>query len=256
MDKTPQLPGKFIWFEHASNDTAKARAFYEPLFGWHVESMPMAGQTYSMLMNGDRGIGGLTAAQPDVPNHWMSYISVIDVDDRFRAATAAGAKPLLPPTDFPPVGRGAGFTDPTGAAVCIWKSVNGDRPDDATTPVGDFTWNELWTPDQKTALAFYERVFAYTHDVMSMGEQGDYLVIKSPDGRTRGGIFGSTTPGTPPMWLPYVRVADCDATLAKAQSLGAQQVIMPPTDIPNVGRFALVLDPLRAAIAFITPVQA
>ena len=58
MEKTPHLPGKFIWFEHVSNDIAKARAFYEQLFGWHVESMPMGNQTYRMLMNGDGGVGG------------------------------------------------------------------------------------------------------------------------------------------------------------------------------------------------------
>ena len=46
-----RIPGKFIWFEHVANDIAKARAFYEPLFGWHAESMPMGGQTYHMILD-------------------------------------------------------------------------------------------------------------------------------------------------------------------------------------------------------------
>ena len=46
------LPGKFVWFEHASTDPAAARKFYEPLFGWHVENMAMGDQQYAMIMNG------------------------------------------------------------------------------------------------------------------------------------------------------------------------------------------------------------
>ena len=53
----------------------------------------------------------------------------------------------------------------------------------------------------------------------------------------------------PPMWLPYVKVNDCDASAAKAQQLGARAIVVPPTDIPNIGRFCVLLDPFGAAIA-------
>ena len=36
-------PGRFVWFEHLSNDIPKARAFYEKLFGWNAETMAMPG---------------------------------------------------------------------------------------------------------------------------------------------------------------------------------------------------------------------
>jgi len=254
METTPYLPGKFVWFEYVSNDAARARAFYEPLFGWRTESMPMGDQSYQMLMNGDHGIGGLTAAGTGAPNRWISYVSVTDVDASFRAAIAAGAKAVFQPADFGPVGRGAGLADPTGAAFCLWKSARGDTPDH-DVPAGDWAWNELWTSDAKAALAFYQRVFGFTHDTMNMGEQGDYYILKSGDGQSRGGLAQSSMAGAPPMWLPYVRVTDCDATVAKAQTLGAKQVLMPPTDIPNIGRFAILLDPLGAPIAVIRMAQ-
>lgn len=248
---TPHLPGKFVWFEHVSSDVTKARAFYEPLFGWHVERMPLGDQSYDMLMHDSSGgIGGLTTAQAGERTHWASYLSVPNVDDRFAAATKAGAKPLLPPSDFGPVGRGAAVLDPTGAAVCLWKSARGDRPDlDNDTPNGDWCWNELWTPDAKTALAFYEKVFGYTHDNMDMGPQGTYYILKAGD-KPRAGLFQAPDNKTPPMWLPYVKVGDCDASSAKAAQLGAQ-VVMPPTDIPSVGRFSVFIDPQGAALAVI-----
>jgi predicted enzyme related to lactoylglutathione lyase len=245
------LPGKFVWFEHVSSDIGKARAFYEPLFDWHVESMPMGGESYSMIMTaGNQGIGGLTKARPGAASHWQSYLSVADVDASYAAAIAAGAKSQMAPVDFGKVGRGAALTDPTGAAFSLWRSADADRPDAEQTPVGEWYWNELWTPDAKTALAFYERVFGYAHDAMDMGPQGTYYVLKSPDGKARGGLMQSHDPKAQTMWLPYVGVADCDASAAKAGRLGAQ-VVVAPTDIPGVGRFAVLIDPLGAAVAVI-----
>jgi len=245
------LPGKFVWFEHVSNDVAKARAFYEPLFNWHVEAMPMGDQTYSMIHNGDAGIGGMVAADAGPPARWMSYLSVLDVDTSFMAATRAGARPLMPPTDFGQVGRGAAIVDPTGAAVSLWNGSNADRPDVPKAAVGDWTWNELWTGDAKKALAFYEKVFGYSHETMQMGgDAGPYHILKSRDGKMRAGLMASSMKDAPTMWLPYVEVADCDAAAAKAQKLGAQQAV-PPTDIPNIGRFAVFVDPTGAGIAVI-----
>jgi predicted enzyme related to lactoylglutathione lyase len=249
---TPHLPGKFIWFEHTSPDIGRARAFYEPLLGWHVEAMPLGPQTYHMILNGDQGIGGLLAGDAGARAYWLSHVSVTDVDDRFRAALAAGAKAVMPPADFPPVGRGATILDPAGARLSLWKSANGDRPDPEQIPVGDWLWDELWSQDAPRSLAFYEQLLGFTHEVMSMGAQGTYLVIKSPDGRGRGGIWQAEDPNTPPQWLPYVHVADCDASAAKAQSLGAT-LCVPPTDIPTVGRFTVVFDPQGATLALMTP---
>jgi predicted enzyme related to lactoylglutathione lyase len=49
-----------------------------------------------------------------------------------------------------------------------------------------------------------------------------------------------------------VCVADCDATSAKATSLGAT-VCVAPTDIPGVGRLALFNDPQGTSIAILKP---
>ena len=52
--------------------------------------------------------------------------------------------------------------------------------------------------------------------------------------------------------MPYVQVADVDATLASAKRLGAN-VCMDGTDIPTVGRIGMVVDPQGAMIAVIKP---
>jgi uncharacterized protein len=247
------LPGKFVWFEHLSADIPKARKFYDALFGWHTESIPMGAQRYSMILNGDgttsEGIGGYRGVDAAARPAWMSYLSVTDVDASYVAALAAGASALSPPTDFGPFGRGATLTDPTGAAFSIWKSAQGDQPDAAKTPIGSWCWNELWTTDDARALAFYEQVFGYAHDTMELGADGIYYMVKTGE-IARGGVMHSVRADAPSMWLPYVAVADCDATATRARALGGK-VLMEPSDIPSVGRYAIAEDTLGAAIAFI-----
>lgn len=244
------LPGKFTWFDHVSSDVAKARAFYEELFGWKVQTFALAGGTYDMIHNAGQGIGGMQQAPAGRPDHWAAYLSVDDVDARFAAAVAAGAKPLVPPQDVHGVGRGALLSDPTGALVSLWRSSGGDRDDVARTPAGDWCWIELTTPDVKAALAFYEGVFGFTHEDVDMGEMGMYHLLKGPDGVTRGGVMQAPEPGMPANWMPYVEVEDTDKTAARAAPLGGK-LLLEPHDIPHVGRVAIVEDPLGVPIGFI-----
>ena len=241
------LHGKFVWFEHSSADIPKARRFYESLLGWHTESMPVGDQRYSMILNNNEGIGGYSSGRPGAASCWNAYLSVADVDASHSAALSAGARSLVPPVDFGSVGRGAQLADPTGASFWIWKGAQGDRADPAKTPAGDWYWNELWTPDETRALNFYQRLFGYGHDTMDMGPAGTYHLLKR-DGVSRAGLMRAVEPKAKAMWLPYVAVDDCDACAAKAKTLGAQ-VVHEPSDVPGVGRFAILVDPLGAAIA-------
>jgi predicted enzyme related to lactoylglutathione lyase len=242
------LHGKFVWFEHVSNDVPRARAFYGELFNWTSEGIPMGEASYHMIQNGSDGIGGFRTAMPGVPNHWMSYLSVADVDATAAAATAAGAKVLMPPTDFGPVGRGATLADPTGAILSVWHGTEGDRADAEKIKPGDWYWNECMTTDADRALAFYEAVFGYGHNTMNM-EMGPYHVL-TKDGLPRAGVMKCPDPNAPPGWLPYVSVADCDTSAARARSHGAT-IAVAPRDIPDVGRFAVIVDPVGAVLGII-----
>ena len=54
----------------------------------------------------------------------------------------------------------------------------------------------------------------------------------------------------PPNWLPYFMVEDCDVVANKAAATGGK-LNVPPTDIPNVGRFSVIQDPQGAMFAII-----
>jgi len=57
--------------------------------------------------------------------------------------------------------------------------------------------------------------------------------------------------GMPPAWISYVTVDSVDTTAQQAEKLGGK-ILMPPRDIPEVGRFAVIQDPQGASIAIIT----
>src|SRR6266849_6325117 len=153
-DREP-LPGKFVWFELVSRDAKKAQAFYREVLGWRVQPFPMGASTYEMILAGDTPdtmIGGYAASKSDrQPSHWISYVSVEDVDATAKAATANGGKVVEAPYDAPGVGRMARIADPQGAELCLLKSATGDKAD-APAPAGRFFWNELHTIDPTKAL--------------------------------------------------------------------------------------------------------
>lgn len=248
------LHGKFVWFEHLSNDIPRARIFYGKLFGWGSDGVPMGEGTYHMVQNHGEGIGGFRSAPPGAPGMWMSYLSVPDVDACVRTAQAAGARMIMAPTDFTPAGRGATLADPCGAVFSVWKDVRGDRADPDPVATGDWYWNECMASDDRRALDFYQRVFSFTTEGMDMGAMGTYHILTAA-GRPRAGLMRNPDTSTPSAWVPYVRVADCDASLLLANDLGAR-VCAPATDIPGVGRFGVLMDPLGAVFAVIRPLQA
>jgi predicted enzyme related to lactoylglutathione lyase len=113
--------GSFHWNELVTRDVEKAKKFYGSTIGWTFDAMPMPDGTYWVAMMGGKPVGGMfPIAGPQwegVPEHWMSYLAVDDVDARVKKAQAAGAKLMRPAFDIANVGRIAILTEPGGAGI-------------------------------------------------------------------------------------------------------------------------------------------
>ncbi len=243
-------PGKFVWFEHSSRDAMKAQAFYGEVLGWKAESWNGG---YDMILAGDTidtMIGGYTSPRTDDEgSHWISYVSVEDVDVAASAAANNGGRVIEAPHDVPGAGRMACISDPQGAQLCLFKKDSGDPPDSpamAPPPSRYFFWDELRTTAPAEALSFYEKVLGFTHETMNRAPAGSYHIL-SRGGVARGGVTDHLN-GAPPHWLPYVAVDDPDATLERAKKLGGK-IHLGPEDIPGVGRFGVLEDPTGAVLA-------
>lgn len=117
---------------------------------------------------------------------------------------------------------------------------------------GVFSWAELVTTDVEGAKRFYAALLGWTMEQAPVEEGMEYTLAKVGEERV-GGIMGNQCgeKEIPPHWGVYITVDDVDATVKKAEELGGG-VIVPPTDIPKVGRMAVLRDPQGVAFSVIT----
>lgn len=119
---------------------------------------------------------------------------------------------------------------------------------------GEFCWNELMTTDVQGAKAFYGALLGWgMQDVNLTGM--DYTLLKLGD-KEIGGIMAipGQAAGMPPTWGAYVTVNNVDVLLDRVEKLGGK-VCLPPQDIPDVGRFAVIQDPQGAMLSLISHPQ-
>jgi len=113
--------GHFHWNELMTRNPEQAKSFYGAAIGWNFEPMPMPDGTYWVAKTGDTPVAGifpLSAPRFDgVPEQWMPYLAVDNVDARVNKATAAGAELMRPLFDVPGVGRIAILREPGGAGI-------------------------------------------------------------------------------------------------------------------------------------------
>jgi predicted enzyme related to lactoylglutathione lyase len=109
------------------------------------------------------------------------------------------------------------------------------------------------TPDTDAALAFYTGLIGWGTQIWE-GPQ-PYTMLTAGGAPVGGVMAQPADAGAPPHWLGYISTPDVDATAAAAMKLKAATLV-PPTDIPGVGRFAVLTDPQGAAFAIYTSANA
>jgi predicted enzyme related to lactoylglutathione lyase len=187
--------------------------------------------------------------QAGAPPHWNSYVTVPDADESVKKAEALGAKVFAPPFDVMDAGRMAVLQDPTGAVFQVWQPKNHIGAKIVEEP-GALCWTELNTRDPKAAESFYTGLFGWTAK-HSEPQPGMEYTEFSVQGKPSIGMMPMNEhmpEHVPSYWMPYFQVDDADASVAKVKELGGK-VMVPPTDIPNTGRFAIVNDPQGAMFA-------
>ncbi len=119
---------------------------------------------------------------------------------------------------------------------------------------GAISWSELMTTDIAAAKTFYGKLFGWELEQAPM--EGMEYTIAKVGGKQVAGMMAipEQAQGAPPAWGLYVTVDDVDATAEKATQLGAQ-LLVPPKDIPEVGRFCVIQDPQGACISAISYIE-
>ena len=118
---------------------------------------------------------------------------------------------------------------------------------------GRFVWHELMTTDTKSAAAFFTKVIGWKTKAWDPDPSYTMFVTQ---GRPMAGLMAipadAKKMGVPPNWVTYIGTPDVDETARQAVALGAK-ILKQPSDIPTIGRFAVIQDPQGAAFAVFTP---
>ena len=118
---------------------------------------------------------------------------------------------------------------------------------------GRFVWHELMTTDTQAAAAFYKKVIGWSAE--SWPQDPSYKLFMGR-GAMRAGLMilpeQAKAMGAPPSWVSYIGTPSVDETARLAEQLGGR-VFRQPSDIPTVGRFAVIADPQGAVFSAFTP---
>ncbi len=257
----PNPVGDFIWYELMTPDPDGAKAFYDAVVGWKIDSTSSFPNGYRMIGRSDgKFAGGVLPIDSEMAKHgakatWLGYINVEDVDRTAASIAQAGGQIYVEPTDIPNVGRIAMVTDPQGAPFYVMKPIppasDPDARSDVFSPSSDerIGWNELETSDVESARRFYGEQFGWeSGDFMDMGEMGQYRFVDNR-GLRLGGLFNASE-GRPPHFRYYIRVPSISAAKETAERNGGT-IHMGPHQVPTGDWIVIGSDPQGAGFALV-----
>jgi predicted enzyme related to lactoylglutathione lyase len=154
--------------------------------------------------------------------------------------------------DIPDMGRAVVLADPTGAVFAIWQPK--DEHDEALHEhiPGNRCWNELLTSNLDRGVKFYTELFGWKAQVQQMGPMSYTILMRGNDPIGGAMTIDKSWGNVPSNWMVYFVAKSCDEAVAYVKKEKGM-VMMPPNDIPEVGRVAVVADPQGAAFGFVQP---
>jgi predicted enzyme related to lactoylglutathione lyase len=240
-------PGRVVWHDLVTRDLAVSKAFYAGMFGWTWRA-PSEGKdiTYVVAEMAGVAMAGLAETrEKGSGSQWITYFSVSDIHRSVKMARDSGARVVVSPTTTGSWhDQSALLTDPEGAAFALMKP--GVEPvDSARSMINGWLWVELWARNPDSAAAFYGRLLDYERRPVTVGGQ-PYSLLQRESVPTAG-LLTIPVKGVQPNWLPAIRVADLNAMVARAVSLGGRVILAPRPDMRN-GTIAIIGDPTGAAL--------
>jgi predicted enzyme related to lactoylglutathione lyase len=236
-------PGKFIWFDLATENPDDARAFYGAVFGWKFITVAGPNAPYTLIEDADSRIGGMfRQARPagaPVGSRWIAVMSVSDPAQAARYVRDNGGQVLIAPRAVPGRGTHALFRDPQGAVFGVLAASDGDPRD---TPVidGDVFWLDLFTPDPARAASFYAGLAGYAVSELDLpGKRARWIL--ATEGIARAGIVNTVAGKPGPGWMPYILVDDVTTTLKRVTAAGGRVIVLPSADLLD-GNVAVIAD--------------
>jgi hypothetical protein len=245
--------GAPCWLELYTSDPDATQAFYTELFGWECEQMGEEfGNYFNFTKDGRRIAGGMRNDGSGGPDTWSVYLAIDDAQAVADAATANGGSVIVPPMEVMDLGTMVVVADGGGAVIGGWRPGT-HSGFELRMEQGTPGWFELHTRDYDTAVAFYEKVFAWPAHAMSDTSELRYTTYGKDDTAEAGIVdaAGFMAAGEPAKWWVYFAVEGADATLDRIVALGGS-IEIAAEDTPY-GRLAQAADPAGTSFKLLQP---
>jgi predicted enzyme related to lactoylglutathione lyase len=254
---TTHKPGSFCWVDMMTTDTKAAKNFYNDIFGWQFQDVPVdeKGNIYTFLSLNGKPVAAMGEMNEDqkkagFPPAWINYVCVTDASEKVKKAVELGATVVVPDMDAMEEGRFALLADPEGAIFGLWQPKNYQGAALKNTP-GSVCWVEHNGHGNEKVVPFYENLFGWTSKTETsdkgmvytsfyIGEEwaGDRFVL--PQGMEE----------VPANWLTYFGTDNIDTLLEKCRSYNAQ-ILADKMLIEGMGYFAVIQDPQGAVFGVV-----
>ncbi len=239
---TTDKTGQIIWHDLFTRDLKRSMAFYEHVAGWnyvteHATDFAWGGgeKDFVLALLDEEAGAGFTETPPELPDGWVAYVEVRDVDGTTALAEKLGGAIVREPFEVPGVGRNALLRDPNGALFGVSISRHS-----FPAPTKQFGVEFYASGSQEFPAGFYSELFNWTVDAES-----NALVV-GPSGNVVAEVSASDlATGLKPVWIPRLNIADLEAALNRAENTGAV-ALASDSKKPNLSAGIVLCDPAGA----------
>ncbi|MCE7083014.1 VOC family protein [Streptomyces sp. ST2-7A] len=211
MTIRPGAMNGFCWMDLKTRDTTGTARFFSGVLGWRFAVDEEDWRKAVKISVDGYPIGGVSdlanpVYPPETPAHIAYYLAVEDVDRRIEAATANGARLVLPPFDAGDQGRVAVLIDPVGASIALWQPYDFAGWEFPPGMAGTPHRMVLACAEPARARRFYRGTLGVPPD------HADFVPASDPG-------------GSAPRWELSVGVDDADGVVARAHDHGRAPVV-------------------------------
>lgn len=114
--------GDFNHIEIPADDTKRARAFYEGLFGWTFTETPFGDYMTYRTPSGEAAVGGGMGKRGEsAPMTIRNYVGVDSIDDSVARTVELGGRVIKEKDEIPGIGWWAVINDTEGNELAVFQ---------------------------------------------------------------------------------------------------------------------------------------